>query len=362
MSLSTARQALDFIFRHAPPRSEIAIGFFGGEPLLEFRLLREITDLIEAHPSFDPLRVRFSLTTNGTVFSDAIASFLKAHAFEVCVSCDGPPEVQNHLRRTRTGKDTARRVEQTLIAAQQVLSSVLVNAVYHPLTFRRLPETVDYLSGLGLRQINLDPDFSARWTREDADSLPAVYKAIADLYIAWYLNQDPHYVSVIDNKIAVLIRGGFSLLERCHMGRAELAITPDGGLYPCERLIGSGANGEHRIGSIEHGLDLERLTRHCVSGGRLNRECESCDIKDYCVNWCGCANASVSGFYNRAGPFLCASERAAMRTALDVFEALEHRKSTVFTHHLAGVPIWNSQVTLLKGRKVEHCAYAKRII
>lgn len=344
MSLPIARQALDFIFRHAPSRGVIDIAFFGGEPLLEFRLLRDITSLIETHPSFDPQRVSLTLTTNGTVFSDTIASFLQAHAFKLCVSCDGPPEVQNLLRRTRTGRDTARKVEHTLLAAQQVLSPVSVNAVYHPLTFRHLPETVDYLSELGLRRIHVNPDFSAHWTRDDADSLPAIYQAVADRYIAWYLNGDPRFVSVIDNKIAVLVRGGFSLLERCHMGRAELAITPDGGLYPCERLIGSGSEGEHRIGTIERGLDLGRLTRHCAPGDQLNPECEICDIKEFCLNWCACANASMSGYYNRVGPFLCASERAAMRSALDVFEALELRNSLVFAHHLSGIPHWNSSV------------------
>jgi uncharacterized protein len=337
MSLSTARRAVDFIYRHAPSQGEIDIGFFGGEPLLEFRLLRDITDLIEAHPSFDPQRVSLALTTNGTVFSDDIARFLESHGFKVCVSCDGPPDVHNLHRRARTGKGTACKVEHTLVEAQRALSRISVNAVYHPSTFRYLPETVDYLSGLGLREIHLNPDFSAQWTLADAESLPVVYKALADRYIAWYLADDPHYLSLIDNKVAVLVRGGFSPLERCYMGRAEMAITPDGGIYPCERLIGSGTSEEHRIGSLERGLDLSSLTRRCASGGRANPECETCDVNSYCVNWCGCANVSMSGFYNRAGPFLCASERAAIRTGLDVFETLERLKGPVFIHHTAGI-------------------------
>ncbi len=344
MSLATAKLSVDFIFHHAPPGSNIEIGFFGGEPLLEFPLVQNITDLVESHPSYDPARVNLTITTNGTIFSEAIATFLEAHAFKVCVSCDGPAHVQNLFRRTSAGKDTAQMVENTLMAAQQALPRVLVNAVYHPRTFRYLPETLDYLSGLGLRQIFLNPDYSAGWTQLEAEELPAIYRAVADRYIAWYLNHDPHFISLIDTKIAVLIRGGYHPLERCQMGTGELAITPDGSLYPCERLIGSGTDGQYRIGSVEHGLDLSRLACRCAPGGPLNPECNDCSIKDCCMNWCGCSNAFMTGYYNRVGPFLCASERAAIQTALDVFSTLERQLGPVFLHHLAGAPQWNSRL------------------
>jgi uncharacterized protein len=252
--------------------------------------------------------------------------------------------VQNRFRRTVAGEDTAPVVERTLLAARQTLSNVLVNAVYHPQTFRHLPETLDYLSGLGLRRIFLNPDYSAPWTPRDAEDLPAVYSAMADRYMAWYLNHDPHFVSLIDTKIAVLIRGGYHPSERCQMGTGELAITPDGGLYPCERLIGSGTNGQHRIGSVEHGLNLSRLACRCAPGGQLNFECNDCSMKDCCMNWCGCSNTFMTGYYNRVGPFLCASERTAVKTAMDVFTTLERQLGPVFLHHLSGAPHWNSRL------------------
>lgn len=344
MSLPTARRALDFLFERTPPKSKIEIGFFGGEPLLEFPLLCAVTDLIESHSSYDASLVSLTITTNGTIFSNTIAAFLKAHAFKVCVSCDGPPQVQNLFRRTASGRDTARLVESTLIAGLQALPTLLVNAVFHPETFHYLPETLDYLSGLGLRQIFLNPDFSARWTRLDAEDLPGIYRAMADRYIRWYLRHDPHFVNLIDTKIAVLMRGGYRPQERCQMGTGELAITPDGGLYPCERLIGSGTDGLYRIGSIEQGLDPSRLACRSAPNGQHQSECEDCSIKDYCMNWCGCSNSFMTGYYNRVGPFLCASERAVIQTSMEVFSTLERQVGPVFLHHLAGVPQWNSQL------------------
>ena len=338
MSLTTARRALDFFFGHAASSDNIEIGFFGGEPLLEFPLLQNITDLIESHPDYDPARVSLALTTNGTIFSSAIAAFLKAHAFKVCISCDGPPHVQDTFRRTACLEGTSQVVERTLVAAREALSTVLVNVVYHPQTFRYLPETLDYLSGLGLRRIFLNPDFSANWTPLEAQELPAIYRAVADRYVNWYLNHTPHFVSLIDMKIAVLIRGGYHPMERCQMGTGELTIVPDGGIYPCERLIGSGADGQHRIGSLERGLDLSSLGCRSVPGTAANSECCECTLRDSCMNWCGCSNFFMTGDYDRVGPFLCASERVAIQTALDVFATLERQLGPVFLHHLAGEP------------------------
>jgi uncharacterized protein len=342
MSLDMARRSLDFIFRHAPHQSKIEIGFFGGEPLLEFPLLKDITAMIEDHPAYDPDLVRLTITTNGTIFSDAIAAFLNEHSFKVCFSCDGPPQIQNLFRHLPNGKETAVTVEQTLRMAQQALPLVLVNAVYTPLTFRQLPETLEYFSDLGLRRIFLNPDYSAAWTQSDVEMLPQVYRAIADRYIAWYLQHEPHFVSLIDTKVAVIVRGGYHPLERCQMGTGELTITPDGNLYPCERLISNPGNQDHCIGNVESGVDIARMVGRCAPGEKLNPECSECTLKELCMNWCGCSNAFMTGYYNRVGPFLCASEHALIQTALDVFITLENRLGPVFIHHLAGRPQWNS--------------------
>ncbi len=344
MSLAMAAKILDFIFWNASPGRAIEIGFFGGEPLLEFPLIEAISDLIASHPGRQRREVGLTLTTNGTLFSTAIADYLKASGVKFCVSCDGPPHVQNMFRRTLEGRDTAAVVEDNLRLARLSLPAVLVNAVYGPKTFRHLPETVDYFSGLGLRQIYLNPDFSAPWTETEAKALPEIYRAIGERYISWYLAGDPHFVSLIDSKIAVLLRGGYHPAERCQMGRGEMAFTPDGGIYPCERLIGSGVGEANRIGHVDRGLDLSRLSWRLATCGQANPECVDCSLRVCCMNWCGCSNAFMTGYYNRVGPFLCASERAAVQTAFEVFTVLGKRLGPVFLHHLAGAPQLNSRL------------------
>lgn len=336
MSLPVARRVVDWIFAHALPAERIDIGLFGGEPLLEFSLVQSITELIEAHPSFDLERVTLSVVSNGTLFSDEIADFLKKHSVNYCLSCDGPPGVQDRFRRFSDGRPSSPQVESTAKRALRAFGQVPVNAVYRPETFRSLPGVLDYFSSLGFRQIYFSPDFSASWSPEDADALRAVYGEVAQRYVDGYVHDDPHFISLIDSKITVLLRGGYQPLERCRMGRGEFAFSPDGGIYPCERLIGCGGDSPHRLGNVFEPL----VTRVCgaASNRQVPVECRECGLKDYCMNWCGCSNFFSTGNYDRVGPFLCASERAAIAVAAEVFETLEKRLGPTFVAHLAGMP------------------------
>jgi len=299
MPASTARKVIDFAFARTPPDERIEIGFFGGEPLLELDLIREITEIVERHPAFDPDRVTLTVVSNGTIFSSEIAVFLSHHGIALGISCDGPPPVHDLHRRFRNGRGSARQVERNLRRAVEAVPGVMVNAVSTPETLRCLPESVAYLLSLGVRQVYLSPDFSADWRPTDVAALPAAYGGVGEVFADHYLRGDPRFVSLVDGKIAVILRQGYRPLERCRMGRGEFAFTPAGDVYQCERLVGDGGE-EHRIGSVDEGLRIERLLRHCASGDDANRECAACSLRDYCMNWCGCSNYFASGQYDRS--------------------------------------------------------------
>lgn len=341
-----AENIVDFAFNNTSPDKKIDIGFFGGEPLLEFELIKNITEMIERHPSYNNERVILSITTNGTVFSDEIAEFFNLHRIGFCLSCDGPPHVQNQFRIFPSGVGSSEVVENTIHWSLATLPIVLVNAVYHPATFQYLPEVVQYLSSLGLKQIYLNPDFSAPWSKTDVDLLPEVYRRVGEIYMDYYLHQNPHFISLIDSKIAVILRGGYQPGEICQMGKREFAFTPEGNIYLCERLIGSGYNSEHCIGNVTDGLTQEWQSCKSITYQSINDECLACGLRDYCMNWCGCSNYFSTGYYNRVSPFLCASEKAAIQVAFEVFQNLQGKLGPIFMEHLAGSPFINSRLRI----------------
>lgn len=253
LDLHLAEKAVHFVYENSSPGEKICIGFFGGEPLLEFERIKAITCMIEAHPSFTGREVEIQVTTNGTIFNDEIAGFLNEHNIGLGISCDGIPEVQNLNRRFIDGKPSSGHVGSNIIKALNSVKGVMVNSVFTPSTFRLLPRSIRYLYSLGLRRIFINPDFSARWTNSEAEVLQQVYNEVAEIYIDWHLKDDPAFISLIDGKIIVMLNGGYRIEERCHMGRKEFAISPDGNIFPCERLLGDGSRNSHCIGTLESG-------------------------------------------------------------------------------------------------------------
>jgi uncharacterized protein len=344
MSLPTAKKIVDFAFTNTPLDDRVDIGFFGGEPLLEFDLVKAITGMIREHPQFDSKRVELSIVTNGTIFSDEIASFVAGHDILFGISCDGPPVVQDAFRRFPDGRTTSDLVEKTIKRARETIPTVLVNAVFHPRTFRHLPQVVEYFAALGFKQINLNPDFSASWSVQDIQALPEVYGQVARRYMEYYVQREPRFINLIDNKIAVILRQGYALSERCSMGRGEFAFSPEGNIYPCERLVGDGTNNRHCIGNVNDGLHFERLACNLVPDQEINTECLSCALREYCMNWCGCSNYMATGYYNRVNHFMCMSEKAAIQAAFNVFKTLEQQLGPTFVEHLSGFPSSNSRM------------------
>ncbi|MBK6284872.1 MAG: SPASM domain-containing protein [Draconibacterium sp.] len=219
--------------------------------------------------------------------------------------------------------------------ASEMLGHVMVNAVFTPSTIKNLPDTIRYFSGLGVRQIYLSPDYSAYWNEEAISSLTRIYEDIGDLYKSYYREGNPHYISLIDNKISVILRNGYDQKDRCRMGIAEFAITPEGNVFPCERLVGSG-NNDHQIGNIFQGIDPKFMLCHCAKGQQINEACLECAIRDFCMNWCGCSNYMTSGYYNRVSSFLCHSEKTILQTSFRVFRELESELGPLFYQHLVG--------------------------
>lgn len=350
MSPDTACAVVDFMFEGASGDEIIDIGFFGGEPLLRFGLIKSITSMIKSHRLYDPDRLFLSVITNGTVFSDEIAEYLTAQGIEIGISCDGPPSVQDRFRRFPDGSASSAVVEETIKQVVGTFPGVLVNAVYTPATLACLPETVEYLVSLGLKRIHLNADYSAAWTKEHIDVLRDAYAAVAQRYSDYYRMGKPVYIDIIDNKITVMLRGGYQPAERCSMGKGEFAFAPSGNIYPCERLVGADDSSVHCIGNVADGVDPGRMACRVNVDSDVNAECTECGIRDYCRNWCGCSNYFSSGYYNRVGPFLCAAEQAAVKVAFGVFEELEKELGGVFVEHLSGRPYANAVVRNQGGR------------
>ncbi len=322
LTLETAKKIIDFMFKYTPSDEKIEILFTGGEPLIEFDLLKQIILLIKSHELFNGRNIKFSLITNGTIFTKEIKQFLIDNKFSFCISCDGPQDVHDIMRHFQSKEKSFYLVERNLKEALKIFPDLSVQAVYHPATLNKLHHVVEYFSTLGIRNINLNPDFSARWTKKDADLLPLIYNEIAKWYLNYSQKNNLLYVNLISKKMEVIQRGGYILIDKCQPGIKSMAFSPSGDIYPCERFITDSLSREYRIGNVYNGIRNEKINLKRTPDFNLQEKCIFCDVKDFCMNWCYCSNYFTSGFHDKTGPFLCASEKTAINTAFHVYKAL----------------------------------------
>lgn len=322
ISDETAKQAVDFIFATTPPGDRIEIAFFGGEPLLSLDSVDKIIRMIHEHHAYAAYDIEMTLITNTILLTEKSIGKLIDWGVHIGASCDGPPKIQDMFRRFPDGSETSVIVEKNLKLLVSMAPDSMVNAVYRPETVSYLPETIDYFSSLGLRRIYVSPDYSAPWTIQDAASLAETYRSVGKKYCDYYRSHDPHYISLINSKILAVLQDGYGELEKCRMGTGELTISPQGNLFPCERLVGDGTETKHCLGTLDTGPLLERMSCYHSPEDTNNRKCAECELQQYCMHWCGCSNYFATGFYDQVSEFLCFSERAALQTAMDVLEEL----------------------------------------
>ncbi len=333
MSLETARKAVNFALRITPPGEKIEFGFFGGEPLLCFEQMGAIIAYIREQVQDSSHPVRFSITTNGTMLTQPMLDFLKAEQIDLCISLDGPPHVHDLNRCYFNGRGSCADVVKNLKKALTQLKSVQVNAVYGPETVAYLPETVAFLVEMGTAVIHLNPNIGADWDGITTDHLQDAFMKVADYYIHCYQQGQEIAINMIDSKIILFMKGGYSIEDLCGMGETQWAFAPSGNIYPCERFIGEDDDDTLRLGNLYTGFDRIRQCGLLEKKANRNKACQTCGLNQYCMNWCGCTNYYMTGRINLAGSLLCNMEKAAIHAARHVSATLSESGNQLFVDH-----------------------------
>ena len=334
MSEATARRAVDFALEKCAPGQELELSFFGGEPFLCFDVMKSVTRYLRMTERGNGTSARLSITTNGTVLAQAMLDFLREEDVSLCISIDGPAHVHNKHRRFRNGRGSFSHVLKNLRASLRQISAVQVNAVYDAESLALLPEIVTFLSEIGAPAIHLNMNIYSRWKDASFEKFQDAYMAIARYYVKCYLSGQEIAVNLIDSKMVLFLKGGYSFYDRCGMGDSEWGVAPSGNIYPCERFIGEDNNTSLCLGNVHTGFDVASRCAVVEHRGNRNQECKTCTFRKYCMNWCGCTNYFMTGHTDLADAALCASERAAVLAAEHVFSTLSATENELFLDHL----------------------------
>ncbi len=332
MDLETAKKIVDFAFRNLKKEEEINFSFFGGEPLLRLSLIKEIISYIESRGFLNP--VTYNITTNGTLINDEILEFVKEKRIRLCVSIDGPSFIHDKNRVDKNERGTLALIMKNMKKVREKLDFYQVNAVFSPGNVTYLKDIVEFFLDNGIRNIHLNPNINAKWPKEIFSVISKSYKDVADIYIREYKENRALSINMIDSKVILFFKGGYGKEDRCSMGEREFGFAPSGNVYPCERLIGDDSNEELRMGNIHTGINPFIRCKIASKSSMKKSECLSCELRDYCMHWCGCTNYNMTGDVDRVSNMLCHSEKSAIAAAKYVFQNLKNSSS--FIEHILG--------------------------
>ena len=302
MSLETAFKAVDFFVEHSVARSDSALSFYGGEPLLELELIKTIVDYAEK--KFFGKSLSFPITTNGSLLTPDVAEYLSAHNFSITISLDGTSEIHDRSRKfAATGEGTFAHIMKNIGAMKKhhpkLFESTLFNVVIDP----RYPCN------------NLHSFFSDNHTFKDSqlintstiDDFFNIEKTMAS---DAYIRENNHhnfktYLSLLDryprDKVSIVAENNiltvYSKLKEdmatsvevsdvmapggpCIPGAQRLFVNVDGGLYPCERV--SETSEAMKIGNLNDGFDIDKAQKLLNIGQLTEDDCKNCWAIRHC--------------------------------------------------------------------------------
>lgn len=313
MTRDTAAAALQLAIGEIQS-GKMQLSFFGGEPLLQWDTLTWATQRAERLCDAAGIQLQRTVTTNGTLLSDERADWLAEHHFALGVSIDGDRDAHDSTRPRRGGGSSFDDTLAGLLLAVPRFPNAEAIFVVDPANVDRVIEGTRYLAEQGVRCISLNPNFYAQWSQERLAVWEQQYALVADFFVQRFRAGHDLYVNFIDGKIITRLKDGFSCTDRCSFGEGEIAVAPSGRIYPCERLVGDDT-GELCIGDVATGFD--QLTRLKLIAGRGNHDpdCDTCALRDRCMNWCGCINHATTGDIAAVSGLVCFHEQLCIHEA-----------------------------------------------
>ena len=328
MSEEVGKRALDFLIENSGTRHNLEVDFFGGEPLMNFDVVKNLVAYAREREKETGKNFRFTLTTNGVLIDDDVIDFANREMSNVVLSLDGRKEIHDEFRVDYAGKGSFDKIVpkfQKLVEARGGKDYYMRGTFTH-----RNPDFVNDIRtmlDLGFDELSMEPvvcapDDPAALNEKDLEVVMQQYEELASLMLERRRQGKPFtfYHYMID------LSGGPCIYKRvsgCGSGTEYMAVTPWGDLYPCHQFVG---DEKFKLGDIYNGVTntaLQNEFKQC--NVYAHPECNDCWAKLYCSGGCAAnayhATGKITGIYENG----CKLFRKRMECAifLEAMKTLE---------------------------------------
>lgn len=310
------------------PIQKLNFGFFGGEPLMEWKLLQFATYEMETEAEKRDMELVKTVTTNAVLLDREKIKWLREHGFYVVVSIDGNEQMHNTHRLYANEVGTFEDVKKRILELQKVYQDgeYSVMSVVTPQNIEYLNDSIEFLyKEMGLRYLRLAQNYYGKWG-DDVENYRKIYHDLGDYMVERYRQNEEITIDIIDSKIRAKVENSCS---SCNFGEMKIAVAPSGNIYPCERLIGNDT-GELNIGNVYHGFDHAKRNELIAQRGNSNEECKACPIKERCTNSCSCTNYTLTEKIDITNGVVCFFQKLFIEVADRVASTLYEEKNELF--------------------------------
>lgn len=321
MSAETGKQAIDFVINSSGNRHNIEIDYFGGEPLMNFDVVKEITEYAKEQGKLHDKNFRFTITTNGILLNDEIQDYINKNMSNVVLSIDGTKETND---RVRCRVDGSGSYDAIVPKFKKLAESRNQDNYYVRGTFTAynvdFAKDVIHLADLGFKQTSVEPvvapyseDYAL--TEEHIPQVFAEYEKLAEEYVKrwnegnWF--NFFHFMIDLDQGPCAVKR-----LSGCGAGHEYLAVAANGDIYPCHQFVG---NEDFLMGNVAQGKIDNKIKDYFEKSNIYTKEkCKNCFAKFYCSGGCSANAWNFNGDINKPYELACEFEKKRVECAIAI--------------------------------------------
>lgn len=325
MPFEIGKKAVDFLLEKSGTRHNLEMDFFGGEPLMNFDMVKQVVAYARSKEKEYHKNFRFTITTNGLLLTDDKIEFINREMSNCVLSLDGRRDVNDRLRVKVNGKGC---YDQIVPQYQKLVANRGDKDYYARGTFTKynldFTQDVLHMAELGFDQVSVEPvvsdpllDYSIK--EEDLPRVFEEYETLAKELIQRKKEGRGfnffHFMIDLNQGPCAIKR-----LRGCGCGNEYVAVTPDGEIYPCHQFVG---NPEWKMGDLNDGsFDTDMKLRFAKSNVYSKQDCKNCWAKFYCSGGCNANSWQYEGDILKSHKISCDLEKKRLECAIMIKAAL----------------------------------------
>lgn len=325
MPFEVGKKAIDFLIEKSEGRHNLEVDFFGGEPLMNFEVVKQVVNYARSIEKEHNKNFRFTITTNGVLLTDDKIDFINREMSNCVLSLDGRKGVNDLLRVKVDGSGS---YDNVVPKFQKLVATRGDKDYYARGTFTKhnldFTNDVLHMADLGFDQISVEPvvsDMKLDYSIKDAD-LPEVfaeYERLADEIIKRKKIGKSfnffHFMLDLDQGPCAIKR-----LRGCGCGNEYIAVTPEGDIFPCHQFVG---DDQWKMGNVLDGTyRLDMKHDFALSNVYSKPDCKKCWAKFYCSGGCNANNWQYEGDIHKSHKISCELEKKRLECAIMIKAAL----------------------------------------